>query len=53
VQDGLSGFELEVVKMLQVYVIEAVKIPLSGSVAGFAWDTGQGRAGQGPTRGDR
>jgi hypothetical protein len=23
VQDGLSGFELEVVKMLQVYVIEA------------------------------
>jgi len=28
VQDGLSGFELEVVKMLQVYVIEAVKIPL-------------------------
>jgi hypothetical protein len=24
--------ELEVVKMLQVYVIEAVKIPLSGSV---------------------
>ena len=38
VQDGVSGFELEVVKMLQVYVIEAVKIPLSGSVAGFAGD---------------
>ena len=27
-QDGVSGFELEVVKMLQGYVIEAVKIPL-------------------------
>ena len=39
-QDGLSGFELEVVKMLQVYAIEAVKIPLSGSVAGFAGDIG-------------
>ena len=38
VQDGVSGFELEVAKMLQVYVIEAVKIPLSGSVAGFAGD---------------
>ena len=39
-QDGVSGFELEVVKMLQVYFIEAVKIPLSGSVAGFAGDIG-------------
>jgi hypothetical protein len=28
-----SGFELEVVKVLQGYAIEAVKIPLSGSVA--------------------
>ena len=28
VQDGVSGFELEVVKMLQGYVIEAVKLPL-------------------------
>jgi hypothetical protein len=27
-----SGFELEVVKVLQGYAIEAVKIPLSGSV---------------------
>jgi hypothetical protein len=26
--------------MLQVYVIEALKIPLSGSVAGFAGDIG-------------
>ena len=33
-QGGVSGFELEVVKMLQVYVIEA------GSVAGFAGDIG-------------
>ena len=40
VQDGVSGFELEVVKMLQVYVVEAVKIPLVGSVAGFAGDIG-------------
>ncbi len=31
-----SGFELEVVKVLQGYAIEAVKIPLLGSVAGFA-----------------
>jgi hypothetical protein len=69
VQDGLSGFELEVVKMLQVYVIEAVKIPLSGSVAGFAGDIGalltrqdistilqcgpSRRGRTGPTRGDR
>ena len=29
VQDGVSGFELEVVEMLRIYVIEAVKIPLS------------------------
>lgn len=42
VQDGVSGFELEVVEMLRVYVIEAVKIPLSGSVAGFAGDIGAG-----------
>lgn len=35
-----SGFELEVVKVLQGYAIEAVKIPLSGSVAGFAGDIG-------------
>ena len=40
VQGGVSGFELEVMKMLQVYVIEAVKIPRSGSVAGFAGDIG-------------
>ena len=69
VQDGVSGFELEVVKMLQVYVIEAVKIPLSGSVAGFAGDIGalltrqdistilqcgpSRRGRTGPTRGDR
>jgi len=69
VQDGLSGFELEVVKMLQVYVIEAVKIPLSGSVAGSAGyigalltrqdistilQCGPSRRGRtGPTRGDR
>ena len=31
-----SSFELEVVKVLQGYAIEAVKISLSGSVAGFA-----------------
>jgi len=35
-----GGFELEVVKVLQGYAIEAVKIPLSGSVAGFAGDIG-------------
>jgi hypothetical protein len=35
-----TGFELEVVKVLQGYAIEAVKIPLSGSVAGFAGDIG-------------
>jgi hypothetical protein len=35
-----SGFELEVVKVLQGYAIEAVKIPLSGSVAVFAGDIG-------------
>ena len=35
-----SGFEPEVVKLLQGYAIEAVKIPLSGSVAGFAGDIG-------------
>jgi hypothetical protein len=34
-----SGFELEVVKVLQGYAIEAVKIPLSGSVAGFAGES--------------
>ena len=33
-----SGFELEVVKVLQGYAIEAVTIPLSGLVAGFAGD---------------
>ena len=33
-----TGFELEVVKVLQGYAIEAVKIPLPGSVAGFAGD---------------
>jgi hypothetical protein len=32
-----SGFKPEVVKV-QDYAIEAVKIPLSGSVAGFAGD---------------
>jgi hypothetical protein len=69
VQDGVSGFELEVVKMLQVYVVEAVKIPLVGSVAGFAGDIGAVQTRQdistilqcapsrrgrtGPTRGDR
>ena len=69
VQDGVSGFEREVVKMLQVYVIEAVKIPLSGLVAGFAGDIGavltrqdiltnlqcglSRRGRTGPTRGDR
>jgi CBS domain-containing protein len=63
VQDGVSVFDLEVVKMLQVYVIEAVKIPRSGSVAGFAGNIGavltrqdistilQGGAGQGPREG--
>ena len=61
-----SGFELEVVKVLQG---EAVKIPLSGSVAGFAGDIGavltrqdnstnlqcgpSRRGRTGPTRGDR
>ena len=35
-----SGFELDMVKMLQGYAIEAVKIPLSGLVAGFAGDIG-------------
>ena len=35
-----SDFELEVVKVLQGYAIEAVKIPPSGSVAGFASDIG-------------
>jgi hypothetical protein len=35
-----SGFEPEVVRLLQGYAIEAVKIPLSGSVAGFAGDIG-------------
>ena len=35
-----SGFELEEVKVLQGYAIEAVKIQLSGSVAGFAGDIG-------------
>jgi hypothetical protein len=29
-----------VVKLLQGYAIEAVKMPLSGSVAGFAGDIG-------------
>jgi hypothetical protein len=59
-----SHFKLEVVKVLQGYAIEAVKIALSGSVAGFAGDIGavltrqnistilnadhQGGAGQGP-----
>ncbi|SDG71419.1 hypothetical protein SAMN05216338_1002183 [Bradyrhizobium sp. Rc2d] len=38
--DGVSGFELEVVKVLPGYAIEAVKIPLSGSVTGFAGDIG-------------
>ena len=68
-QGGVSGFELEVVKMLQVYVIEAVKIPLSGSVARFVGDIGavltrqdiltslqclrSRRVGTGSTRGDR
>jgi hypothetical protein len=33
-------FELEMVKVLQGYAIEAMKIPLSGSVAGFAGDIG-------------
>jgi hypothetical protein len=61
-----SGFELEVVKVLQGYAIEAVKIPL---VAGFAGDIGavltrqdistnlqcgpSRRCRTGPTRGDR
>jgi hypothetical protein len=35
-----SGFELELVKVLRGYAIEAVKIPLSGLVAGFAGDIG-------------
>jgi hypothetical protein len=35
-----SGFEPEVVKLLQGYAIKAVKIPLSASVAGFAGDIG-------------
>ena len=64
-----SGFELEVVKVLQGYAIEAVKIPLSGSVAGFAGDIGavltrrdistnlqcgpSRRGRTGPTTGDR
>ena len=64
-----SGFELEVVKVLQGYAIEAVKIPLSGSVAGFAGDIGavltrqdistilqcgpSRRGRTGPARGDR
>jgi len=68
-QDGVSGFELEVVRVLQGYAIEAVKIPLSGSVAGFVGDIravltrpdistilqcGPSRRGRtGPTRGDR
>lgn len=63
------GFELEVVKVLQGYASDAVKIPLSGSVAGFAGDIGAVLTGQdiltnlqcgpsrrdstGPTRGDR
>ena len=64
-----SGFELEVAKVLQGYAIEAVKIPLSGAVAGFAGDIGavltrqdiltnlhcgpSRRGRTGPTRGDR
>ena len=64
-----SGFELEVVKVLQGYAIEAVTIPLSGLVAGFAGDIdavltrqdiltnlqcGPSRRGRtGPTRGDQ
>ena len=64
----VSGLELEVVKV-QGYAIEAVKIPLSGSVAGFAGDIGtvltrqdiltnlqcgpSRRGRTGPTRGDR
>ena len=35
-----SGFELEMMKVLQGYATEAVKIPLSGLVAGFASDIG-------------
>jgi Holliday junction resolvase len=35
-----SGFELEMMKVLQGYAIEAVKIPPSGLVAGFAGDIG-------------
>ena len=35
-----SGFGPEVVKLRQGYAIEAAKIPLSGSVAGFAGDIG-------------
>ena len=37
-----SGFEPEVVKLPQGYAIEAAKIPLSGSVAGFAGDHRRG-----------
>jgi hypothetical protein len=40
VQDGVSGFELEVVKMLQGYVIGGGENPAVGSVAGFAGDIG-------------
>ncbi|SFO94870.1 CBS domain-containing protein [Bradyrhizobium sp. Ghvi] len=39
-QNDVSGFELEVVKVLPGCTIEAVKIPLSGSVTGFAGDIG-------------
>ncbi|SFI11082.1 hypothetical protein [Bradyrhizobium sp. Gha] len=39
-QDEVSGFELELLKMLPGHAIEAVKIPLSGSVTGFAGDIG-------------
>jgi Holliday junction resolvase len=35
-----SGFEQEMMKVLQGYATEAVKIPLSGLVAGFAGDIG-------------
>ena len=64
-----SGFKLEVVKVLQGYAIEAVKIPLLESVAGFAGDIGavltrqdistivqcgpSRRGRTGPARGDR
>ena len=69
IADMLQTFELEVVMVLQGYAIEAVKIPLPGSLAGFAGDTGavltrrdistilqsgSSRRGRaGPTRGDR